>query len=52
MSSPQITTSAALYFAPQPCGSIPLHWFERARELFADYSLSPILFTASGGTFL
>lgn len=48
----QITTSAALFFGCEEPRSIPPLWLERARELFAQYDLSPILFTASGGDFL
>jgi len=31
---------------------VPLGWFERARALFAEYHLSPVLFTADGADFL
>lgn len=52
MKSPQITTSAALYFRREPRQPVPLRWLEKAQMLFADHNLSPILFTASGGKFL
>jgi len=48
----QITTSAALYFESEDGQSILPLWLERARALFAQYDLSPIFFTASGGDFL
>jgi hypothetical protein len=41
------TTSAALYFDRTERASIPLLWFERARDVFTDFDLSPILFTAN-----
>jgi hypothetical protein len=31
--------------------AVPLSWFEKAVELFDEYRLSPILFTAGGGEF-
>ena len=51
MSSRQITISAALYFDRDEFKSVPLTWLERARELFVEHSLSPVLFTARGGEF-
>jgi hypothetical protein len=47
-----ITTSAILHFAPPANQSVPLRWLEAARNLFTEFNLSPILFTAFGGTFL
>jgi hypothetical protein len=51
MTQQQITTSAALYFEPQEREAIPLYWFERVRELLAEFDLSPVLFSAEGGGF-
>jgi hypothetical protein len=52
MSAEQMTTSAALYFAREQGQSVSMRWFEWARELFNEYKLSPILFTAGGEDFL
>jgi len=51
MSSEQITTSVAIYFKSEQGRSIPLRWFEEARNLFAERNLTPVLFTAEGGDF-
>jgi hypothetical protein len=45
MRTSQMTTSADHHQA------IPLTWYERAVQVFNEYRLSPILFTASGGNF-
>jgi hypothetical protein len=52
MASERTITSAALYFGHKQSGPVSLRWFERAQEFFADYNLSPVLFTAFGGPFL
>jgi hypothetical protein len=52
MNSEFITKSAALYFAAEQTALVPLQSFERARDMFREYGLSPILFTASGREFL
>jgi len=52
MTETQITTSAALYFACEERESVPLRWFDKAREFFAEHALSPILFLADGAGFV
>jgi hypothetical protein len=52
MKSEPIITSAALYLGPQDGKVASLPWLERARAFFAEFSLSPIFFTAYGGDFL
>jgi hypothetical protein len=47
----QTITSAALYFKDHGVRSIPFEWLERARDLFTDYNLSPVFFSAAGGCF-
>jgi hypothetical protein len=51
MTSPQMTTSAALFWNSAQGETVPFSWFERAIELFRAHHLSPILFTAGGGPF-
>jgi hypothetical protein len=51
MTTEQISTSVALYFAPDRMRSVPMRWFEWVRELFRFYNLSPILFSADGQGF-
>lgn len=52
MSAESIITSAALYFRAEDTNRVPLRWFERVRDLFTKWGLSPILFSADGGGFL
>jgi hypothetical protein len=50
MSSPGLTTSAALYF--DGVSAVPSEWFVNVRRFFAEQELQPILFTADGGGFV
>lgn len=47
----EFISSAVLYCAINEGDSIPTLWFTRARALFEEFHLSPILFTAFGGQF-
>ncbi len=47
----ELVTSAVLYCVTQQGNSVPTLWLTRARALFDEFQLSPILFTASGGQF-
>jgi hypothetical protein len=51
MKSEQMINSAALFFWSKTGEPIPKNWLDRARDVFAQYTLSPIFFTASGGSF-
>jgi hypothetical protein len=51
MNDQLITASVALYFAPAVGQPIGLDWYERARVVFKEHHLSPVLFTAGGGQF-
>jgi hypothetical protein len=49
MNSKQVTTSVALFCTLGQQEAVPVAWYERAIELFHEFRLSPILFTAGGG---
>ena len=51
MKSPQLTVSAAVFFEDKPAPMAFAPWFERARAVFTEFNLSPVLFTANGSTF-
>ncbi len=51
MTSPQMTTSAALFWNSMQGERVPFSWLGPAVELFRAHNLSPILFTAGGGPF-
>ena len=52
MTIKNMTHTAALFYKSPNRTAVPLKWLERASELFGEYRLSPILFTADGSGFV